>query len=77
MFVNVFGGITACDEVAKGIVGALEILGDEASKPLVVRLDGNNVDLGRAILREANHPLVTLAETMDGGADKAAELANA
>ncbi|GAB2452823.1 ADP-forming succinate--CoA ligase subunit beta [Xylanimonas ulmi] len=77
VFVNVFGGITACDEVAKGIVGALDILGDEASKPLVVRLDGNNVDLGRAILREANHPLVTLAETMDGGAQKAAELAAA
>jgi succinyl-CoA synthetase beta subunit len=76
VFVNVFGGITACDEVAKGIVGALEILGDEASKPLVVRLDGNNVDLGRAILREANHPLVTLADTMDGGAAKAAELAH-
>ena len=51
VFVNVFGGITACDEVAKGIVGALEILGDEATKPLVVRLDGNNVELGRAILR--------------------------
>ncbi|GAA4735697.1 ADP-forming succinate--CoA ligase subunit beta [Isoptericola chiayiensis] len=77
VFVNVFGGITACDEVAKGIVGALEILGDEASKPLVVRLDGNSVEKGRAILAEANHPLVTLAETMDGGADKAAELANA
>ncbi|WP_156252277.1 ADP-forming succinate--CoA ligase subunit beta [Pseudactinotalea terrae] len=77
VFVNVFGGITACDEVANGIVGALNILGDEATKPLVVRLDGNNVDLGRAILAEANHPLVTLAETMDGGADKAAELANA
>ncbi|GAA3817552.1 ADP-forming succinate--CoA ligase subunit beta [Nocardioides panacisoli] len=77
VFVNVFGGITACDEVANGIVGALRILGDEASKPLVVRLDGNNVDLGRQILAEANHPLVTLAETMDGGADKAAELANA
>ena len=77
VFVNVFGGITACDEVAKGIVGALEILGDEASKPLVVRLDGNNVALGRQILADANHPLVTLAETMDGGADKAAELANA
>ncbi len=76
VFVNVFGGITACDEVANGIVGALKILGDEATKPLVVRLDGNNVDLGRAILREANHPLVTLAETMDGGADKAAELAH-
>ncbi|GAB2972948.1 MAG TPA: ADP-forming succinate--CoA ligase subunit beta [Actinotalea caeni] len=77
VFVNVFGGITACDEVAKGIVGALEILGDEATKPLVVRLDGNNVELGRKILADANHPLVTLAETMDGGADKAAELANA
>jgi len=77
VFVNVFGGITACDEVANGIVGALEILGDEASKPLVVRLDGNNVELGRQILSEANHPLVTLADTMDGGADKAAELANA
>jgi succinyl-CoA synthetase beta subunit len=77
VFVNVFGGITACDEVAKGIVGALEILGDEATKPLVVRLDGNNVALGRQILADANHPLVTLAETMDGGAEKAAELANA
>jgi succinyl-CoA synthetase beta subunit len=77
VFVNVFGGITACDEVANGIVGALNILGAEATKPLVVRLDGNRVDLGRAILREANHPLVTLAETMDGGADLAAQLAHA
>jgi succinyl-CoA synthetase beta subunit len=77
VFVNVFGGITACDEVAKGIVGALDILGDKESKPLVVRLDGNNVELGRQILTERNHPLVTLADTMDGGADKAAELANA
>ena len=77
VFVNVFGGITACDEVANGIVGALEILGDEASKPLVVRLDGNNVEEGRRILTEANHPLVTLVDTMDGAADKAAELANA
>ncbi len=76
VFVNVFGGITACDEVANGIVGALKILGDEAKKPLVVRLDGNNVELGRQILADANHPLVTLAETMDGGADKAAELAH-
>ncbi len=76
VFVNVFGGITACDEVANGIKGALEILGDEASKPLVVRLDGNNVDKGRAILEELNHPLVTLVDTMDGAADKAAELAN-
>ncbi len=75
VFVNVFGGITACDEVANGIVKALEILGDEANKPLVVRLDGNKVEEGRAILREANHPLITLADTMDEGADKAAELA--
>ncbi|SQH20315.1 Succinyl-CoA ligase [ADP-forming] subunit beta [Jonesia denitrificans] len=77
VFVNVFGGITACDEVANGIVTALDILGDTATKPLVVRLDGNNVDEGRAILRAAAHPLVTLADTMDGGADRAAELANA
>jgi succinyl-CoA synthetase, beta subunit len=76
VFVNVFGGITACDAVANGIVKALEILGDEANKPLVVRLDGNNVDEGRRILREAAHPLVTLADTMDSGADKAAELAS-
>ena len=76
VFVNVFGGITACDEVARGIVKALEILGDSATKPIVVRLDGNNVDEGRAILREANHPLVTNADTMDAGADKAAELAH-
>ncbi len=76
VFVNVFGGITACDEVANGIVGALEILGDEATKPLVVRLDGNNVVEGRRILSEANHPLVTMVDTMDGAADKAAELAN-
>lgn len=77
VFVNVFGGITACDAVAKGIVGALAELGSAANKPLVVRLDGNNVDEGRRILNEANHPLVTLAATMDEGADKAAELANA
>ena len=76
VFVNVFGGITACDEVANGIVGALEILGDKESKPLVVRLDGNNVEEGRRILNAANHPLVTLVDTMDGAADKAAELAN-
>jgi succinyl-CoA synthetase beta subunit len=76
VFVNVFGGITACDEVANGIVGALDILGDEATKPIVVRLDGNNVDEGRRILSEANHPLVTMVDTMDGAADKAAELAN-
>lgn len=75
VFVNVFGGITSCDAVANGIVKALEILGDAATKPLVVRLDGNNVDEGRRILAEAAHPLVTLASSMDEGADKAAELA--
>jgi succinyl-CoA synthetase beta subunit len=77
VFVNVFGGITACDQVAKGIVGALAELGSTADKPIVVRLDGNNVAEGRRILEEASHPLVTLAENMDQGADKAAELANA
>ena len=76
VFVNVFGGITACDAVANGIVQALEILGAAATKPLVVRLDGNKVEEGRAILREANNPLITLADTMDEGADKAAELAS-
>jgi succinyl-CoA synthetase beta subunit len=77
VFVNVFGGITACDAVANGIVGALDLLGDEATKPLVVRLDGNNVEEGRRILNERNHPLVTQVATMDEAADKAAELAGA
>ncbi|MDQ1513690.1 MAG: succinyl-CoA synthetase beta subunit [Microbacteriaceae bacterium] len=77
VFVNVFGGITSCDEVANGIVGALRLLGDEASKPLVVRLDGNNVEAGRRILADAAHPLVTLVATMDEAADRAAELAHA
>jgi succinyl-CoA synthetase beta subunit len=77
VFVNVFGGITACDAVANGIVGALQMLGDEASKPLVVRLDGNNVAEGRRILTEAAHPLVNLVDTMDEAADRAAELAAA
>ncbi len=75
VFVNVFGGITACDQVATGIVQALKILGDAAAKPLVVRLDGNNVAQGRRILAEAAHPLVTMVDTMDAAADKAAELA--
>jgi succinyl-CoA synthetase beta subunit len=77
VFVNVFGGITACDAVANGIVGALAKLGDEANKPLVVRLDGNNVEEGRRILTDAAHPLVTLVDTMDAAADRAAELAAA
>ncbi len=75
VFVNVFGGITACDAVANGIVQALAILGDKATKPIVVRLDGNNVDLGRKILNEANHPLIQQLDTMDGAAAKAAQLA--
>lgn len=76
VFVNVFGGITACDAVANGIVQALQIIGNQATKPLVVRLDGNSVDKGREILAAANHPLVTLASTMDEGADMAASLAS-
>jgi len=75
VFVNVFGGITACDAVANGIVQALGMLGDKATKPLVVRLDGNNVIEGRRILNEANHPLVEQLDTMDGAAARAAELA--
>ncbi|MGW7254071.1 ADP-forming succinate--CoA ligase subunit beta [Streptomyces sp. NPDC054834] len=80
VFVNVFGGITACDEVANGIVQALKLLedrGENVTKPLVVRLDGNNAELGRQILTDANHPLVQRVDTMDGAADKAAELAHA
>jgi len=77
VFVNVFGGITSCDAVANGIVGALAVLGDAATKPLVVRLDGNNVVEGRQILADAGHPLVTVVDTMDEAADKAAELAYA
>lgn len=75
VFVNVFGGITACDAVANGIVQALDMLGSKATKPIVVRLDGNNVALGRKILNDANHPLVQQLETMDGAAARAAELA--
>jgi succinyl-CoA synthetase beta subunit len=75
VFVNVFGGITACDAVANGIVQALAILGDKATKPIVVRLDGNNVVEGRRILNEANHPLIQQLDTMDGAAARAAELA--
>lgn len=80
MFVNVFGGITACDAVANGIVQALELLegrGDDVTKPLVVRLDGNNAELGRSILTERAHPAVRQVETMDGAAAQAAQLAAA
>ncbi|MFD5318152.1 ADP-forming succinate--CoA ligase subunit beta [Streptomyces sp. NPDC127098] len=78
VFVNVFGGITACDAVANGIVQALALLkskGEDVNKPLVVRLDGNNAELGRKILTDADHPLVEQVNTMDGAADRAAELA--
>ena len=74
VFVNVFGGITACSEVAKGIREALKQLGNRATKPIVVRLDGNAVTVGRAMLEEYAHPLLTMVDTMDGAATKAAEL---
>ena len=78
VFVNVFGGITACDEVAKGIVQAYKILDSEGvePKPLVVRLDGNNAELGRTILNDAYLPKLEQVETMDAAARRAAELAN-
>lgn len=78
VFVNVFGGITACDAVARGIVQALEVLkakGDRITKPIVVRLDGNNAAEGRRILDDAEHDVVELVDTMDGAAQRAAELA--
>ena len=76
VFVNVFGGITACSEVAEGIVDALDSLGERATKPIVVRLDGNSVEIGREILADYAHPLVTVVDTMDAAARKAAELAS-
>ncbi|MET7607187.1 ADP-forming succinate--CoA ligase subunit beta [Streptomyces avermitilis] len=75
VFVNVFGGITACDAVADGIVQALDTV--RLTKPLVVRLDGNNAARGRAILDDRRHPLVQQVTTMDGAARRAAELADA
>jgi succinyl-CoA synthetase beta subunit len=78
VFVNVFGGITACDEVANGIVQAFELLagrGEAVTKPLVVRLDGNNAEEGRRILDEAGLAGLERVDTMDGAAKRAAELA--
>lgn len=75
VFVNIFGGITACNEVANGIVTAMTALGDKANCPIVVRLDGNAVEVGRAILAEFGHPRVTVVATMDEAARMAAELA--
>jgi succinyl-CoA synthetase beta subunit len=80
VFVNVFGGITSCDEVANGILAALDLLaqrGEAVNKPLVVRLDGNNAERGRQILEGAANPLVQRVDTMDGAAHRAAELAAA
>jgi succinyl-CoA synthetase beta subunit len=77
-FVNVFGGITACDAVANGILQALDMLqgkGVELTKPIVARIDGNNAVEGRRILTEANHPLIELVETMDDAARRVAQLA--
>ncbi|MCX2162853.1 ADP-forming succinate--CoA ligase subunit beta [Corynebacterium auriscanis] len=78
VFVNVFGGITACDEVANGIVSAFKILQDQGvePKPLVVRLDGNNADLGRQILEQAGLPGVEMVGSMDDAARRAAEIAH-
>ena len=76
VLINVFGGITACDDVARGIVAALEELGESATKPLVVRLDGNNVDEGRAILADLDHPLVTVVSSMNEAADEAVRKAS-
>jgi succinyl-CoA synthetase beta subunit len=78
VFVNVFGGITACDAVANGIVQAFDLLredGEPVDKPIVVRLDGNNAEAGRRILVDAALPGVQLVDTMDSAADRAAELA--
>ena len=78
VFVNVFGGITACDAVANGIVQALEILKNDSTikpRPIVVRLDGNNAEEGLRILKSANIENVEIVDTMDNAAAKAAQLA--
>jgi succinyl-CoA synthetase beta subunit len=80
VFVNVFGGITACDAVANGIVSAVALLkerGEAVNRPIVVRLDGNKAAEGRQILRDAALPIVEQVDTMDGAAKRAAELASA
>jgi succinyl-CoA synthetase beta subunit len=80
VFVNVFGGITACDAVANGIVQAMEMLaarGEPVTKPIVCRIDGNNAVEGRRILIEAEHDLIELVDTMDDAARRVAELAAA
>ncbi len=78
VLVNVFGGITACDAVADGVLAALALLesrGERPDRPIVVRLDGNNAEAGRRILAEAAHPLIEQVPTMDGAAERATSLA--
>ena len=80
VLVNVFGGITACDAVANGIVSAIGMLdgrGDPVRMPIVVRLDGNKAAEGRRILDEAGLKVVEQVATMDDAARRAAELAAA
>ena len=75
VFINIFGGITRCDEVAKGVLGALDRV--EASVPIVLRLDGTNAEEGRRIIEAANHPRVVSVPTMDEAAAEAARRAGA
>ena len=80
VLVNVFGGITSCDEVARGIVSAIGMLGargEQVGHPIVVRLDGNKATEGRRILDEARIGVVEQVATMDDAARRAAELAAA
>jgi succinyl-CoA synthetase beta subunit len=78
VFINIFGGITQCDEVANGVVQAMAMIGiDSLDKPIVIRLDGNNAVEGRRILAEAAISAVREIDTMDGAAQLAAELAAA
>jgi succinyl-CoA synthetase beta subunit len=70
---NIFGGITRCDEVAKGLIEAFKQI--NPSVPFVVRLDGTNGEEGRALLAEADLPNVHVESTMDGAAAKVVELA--
>ncbi len=75
VLINIFGGITRCDEVANGVLGALEQLGRVEQK-LVVRLDGTNAEEGRRILTDADHPNVVAAQKMVEAAEQAVAFAN-
>jgi succinyl-CoA synthetase beta subunit len=72
---NIFGGITRCDEVAKGLIEAFAQI--KPAVPFVVRLDGTNDERGRRLLAEAQLPNVVTEQTMDGAAEKVVELARA